>query len=84
MKRQEIENLVKEIIKDYLGEIEYAQCGEITGQSNLKSIGIDSFGFLYLIWEIEGKFKIQVSRKDEKAMETIDGIVDIVYNKINC
>ncbi len=83
MKRQEIENLVKEIIKDYLGEVKYAQCSELTGQSNLRSIGVDSFGFLYLIWEIEDKFKIQISRKDEKAMETIDGIVDMVCNKLN-
>ncbi|MBQ7303865.1 MAG: acyl carrier protein [Alphaproteobacteria bacterium] len=83
MKRKEIENQVKKIIKDYLGEVEYAHCGEITGQCNLRNIGVDNFGFLYLTWEIENNFNIQVSRKDEKAMETIDGIVDMVYNKIN-
>ena len=81
--KQTIETQVRQMLKDYLGEVFYAECGEISAKSNLQhSIGLDSFDIFFLFLEIEKNYNLKFSAEDETLLldnPSIENFVNVIY-----
>lgn len=66
-----------DLIKNYLNQHLDNPPGEVTVDSRLDEIGVDSLGLIELIFEMEEKYKINVPQDLEKP-ETIGQLIGIV------
>jgi len=75
MDRQEIENKLKEIVADKL-KIDITK---ITPESSLRDdLGMDSFGSIEIIFEIEDAFNINVPQEEVPNINNFRDVVDYV------
>lgn len=78
-----IETRVKQLLKEYLGDVEYANCGEITEKSNLKyDLGMDSLDICCMLMEVEKAYNFNLSADDEQFLTvnpTIGNFVNVIY-----
>ena len=75
MKRKEIFNSLKSIIKDIIGfDVE-----EMNEQSSLfNDLGLDSLDAVELIMKCEKKYNIKISDNVVKKIHTISDLIDII------
>jgi acyl carrier protein len=77
--KMSIEDKIKQIISERL-EIKKE---EIKLESKLRDdLGIDSFGFVELIFEIKDKFGITIPDQDFTSILKVKDAVNYLYNKI--
>lgn len=78
-----IETQVKQMLKDYLGEVAYKDCGEISAKSNLKyDLGMDSLDICCMLMEVEKAYNFNLSADDEQFLTvnpTIRNFVNVIY-----
>ena len=75
MTDQEIEQKVKEILSKKLG----VELGKITSESRLaQDLGVDSFGAVELMFEIEEAFALKIPDSDIDHVRTVKDIVAYV------
>jgi acyl carrier protein len=75
MTDQEIEQKVKEILSKKLG----VELGKITSESRLaQDLGVDSFGAVELMFEIEEAFALKIPDSDIDQVRTVKDIVAYV------
>ena len=80
MKKEEIFDVVKEIIMDKV-EVEENQIN--LDSSLLDDIGADSIEMLDIAMEIEIRLGVKIKSSELASIETIQDVVDFVYNKKN-
>ena len=75
MKRKEIFNFLKSIIKDIVGfDVE-----EMNEQSSLfNDLGLDSLDAVELIMKCEKKYNIKISDNAVKNIHSVSGLIDII------
>ncbi len=73
MNEIEILNQIKKFLKKYTKV-------EITLNSNIKKIGLDSLDLIDLIMEAEEKFSIQIPDDELLKIQTIKDLVDKIQN----
>ena len=70
-----IENRLKEIISDYSG----LSVGEIRNNMSLQTdVGLDSFGVISMICDIEESFGIQISDSDMDKLNTLSDLITYI------
>lgn len=81
--KQTIETQVKQMLKEYLGEVEYANCGKITEKSNLKyDLGMDSLDICCMLMEVEKAYNFNLTADDEQFLSvnpTVGNFVNVIY-----
>lgn len=84
--KQAIESHVKQMLKEYLGEIGYERCGEITLESHLKNdLGMDSLDVYCILMDVEKEYNFNLSSAEEEKVAkdpTVDNLVSVIYAKI--
>ena len=76
---EDIENKVKQAIRQVTKDSEK----DISLDSALANIGVDSFAGIDLMYTLEDVFKIKISDDEMKEIKTVKDIVDIVNSRIN-
>jgi len=80
MTEAEIEKGVKEILSKRLN----ISTEKILKDSKfVDDLGMDSFGAVEVMFEIEDKFGIEVNEKDLLNITTVKNMVDYITNKLN-
>ena len=75
MDKKEIEQKVKEILADKLD----IDTKKITLDSHLvNDLGMDSFGSVELIYELEENFKVEINEDEMMKIKTVNGIVNYI------
>lgn len=78
MKKEEIEKQVKEILAKRLN----IEQGKISPESKLvEDLGMDSFGAIEVVFELEDRFKIEIPEKDLAEAKKVEDIVKYIYSK---
>ena len=79
MDRAEIESKVKNTLANKFD----IAIDKIKATSSLKDdLGIDSFGAIELIFEVEEKFGINIPEQDMKEVKIVQNIVEYLYNRL--
>jgi len=79
MDKAEIELKVKNILANKFD----IAIDKIKASSSLKDdLGIDSFGAIELIFEVEEKFGINISEEDMKEVKIVQDIIEYLRNRL--
>jgi acyl carrier protein len=70
-------------IRQAISKITRAPEKNIKSDSNLLSIGMDSFGAIDLIYTLEDMFNIRISDSEIKDLKTFEDVVKAVKLKLN-
>ena len=75
-------NKIKERIKQIISERLEINIENIKPESELKNdLGIDSFGFVEMIYEVKEKFGINIEDKDFSTIKKVEDVVSYIFNK---
>ncbi|MCM8779487.1 MAG: acyl carrier protein [Candidatus Omnitrophica bacterium] len=78
MTEAEIERGVKEILAKRLN----IDIKNINSDSKLvDDLGMDSFGAIEVVFELEDRFKIEISEKDLAEAKRVEDVVKYIYSK---
>ncbi len=73
-----IENRLKEIISDYSG----LSVGDIQNNMSLQTdVGLDSFGVISLICDIEESFGVQIPDDDMNNLDTLSDLITYIERR---
>ena len=85
--KEKITNKVKDLLRDYIGEIGYETGAKISPSCNLKNdLGFDSLDVMLFLGNLETEYEIVLSPDEEDLVTnnpTVENIVDVIYNHIN-
>lgn len=75
-------NKIEERIKQIISERLEINIENIKSESELKNdLGIDSFGFVEMIYEVKEKFGINIEDKDFSTIKKVEDVVNYIFNK---
>ena len=73
-----IEKEIRQIISEWLEIKEEI----IKSESKLSDdLGIDSFGFVELVFEVKDKYGVEITDQDSKSMARVKDVVNYIYTK---
>ena len=73
-----IEKEIRQIISERLEIKEEI----IKSESKLRDdLGIDSFGFVELVFEVKDKYGVEITDQDSKSMARVKDVVNYIYTK---
>lgn len=78
---QEIFEVIRNILKDdfHLYNVEFNTTSNIRND-----FGLDSLDVMEILIKLEEKYNIHISYTDSDAVQTVQDIIDVVCNKLNC
>lgn len=76
MNREEVEKLVIEQIRFLTKENHSGS--ELSGENNIKEVGLDSLDVVELLMEVEEQYKISISDDAIQECQTISDVVDLI------
>ncbi len=78
--RNTVETQVKRILADQLD----LDVGEIKKTAVLTDdLGVDSFGSIEIVYELEDKFGVEIPEKDLADVKTVDDIVTYIISRLS-
>ena len=84
--KQTVETTLRQMFKDYLGEISLDIHGEISHETHLKDdLGLDSLDILVILMQIEKSYNFDFTSKEEETLTynpTFGNFVEVIYKKI--
>ncbi|MGQ0635046.1 MAG: acyl carrier protein [Planctomycetaceae bacterium] len=67
--------LVKRVISIIATESRDRDETKITLESNLQELGVDSFGAVNVVWEVEKEFRVDIPNERLRSLKTVRDIV---------